>query len=256
MIGISSTHNLVGALRYRPWMRTPSRISVPPSSLLTGLVAHHKYEEASGTAADQLGNYALTASNNPVSGTGKIGNGRAYVAASSQKMFNSGVPSTSETKASIVAWFNRTNNTKNFSIGFTTTNGNRFGFRSIGATGYGMAENGTTNCYNTYNTSTWSGGYLCVVVVYDGTQGTNVNRIQVYINSTLAGISTQNNTFPATYQVTGDYTHGQDVSAGTFSDVILDEVSLYLGVALTQTQVTNRFNAENAGNGFPWVGVP
>lgn len=54
------------------------------SPLLENLVSYWKFDEASGTTDDSIGSNHLTASNNPVSTTGKVSGARNFVAASSQ----------------------------------------------------------------------------------------------------------------------------------------------------------------------------
>lgn len=56
------------------------------SSLNNGLISYWKLDAASGTANDSIGGNNLTANNNPLGATGKIGNGRQFVAASSQTL--------------------------------------------------------------------------------------------------------------------------------------------------------------------------
>lgn len=86
------------------------------------LKSYWKLDEASGNSADSVGSNTLTPDNAPVSMTGQVGNGRAFVAASQQrlKVAPSGLaPGTSDftiswwfrhasvTNASLVSWGNQ-----------------------------------------------------------------------------------------------------------------------------------------------------
>jgi hypothetical protein len=78
------------------------------SPLLTDLFAYYKLDEASGTATDSLGSRNLTAFNSPVSTTGKIGNARAFVAASSQRLTSAATDFPLGGSFSFAFWFNTT----------------------------------------------------------------------------------------------------------------------------------------------------
>lgn len=95
-----------------------------PDSLLTGLLAYWKLDEASGNAIDSSGNgYTLTQSNNPLGVAGKVGNARQFVAASLQALYHAAIlfPDTDFT---ISAWVNITTLTdfKHIINKWTTTN--------------------------------------------------------------------------------------------------------------------------------------
>lgn len=57
-----------------------------PSSLLNGLVAYWKLDEASGSRADSVGSNTLSSVNNVAQATGLIGNAAQFTAASSQRL--------------------------------------------------------------------------------------------------------------------------------------------------------------------------
>ena len=57
-----------------------------PQPWRRGLVGYWPLEAPSGTALDRVGPHHLTATNNPLRATGKVGYGRGFVAASSQQM--------------------------------------------------------------------------------------------------------------------------------------------------------------------------
>lgn len=76
------------------------------SPLLTDLFAYYTLDEASGTAVDALATRNLTAFNSPVSTTGKIGNARAFVRASSQYLKSSATDFNTTNSFSIAFWLN------------------------------------------------------------------------------------------------------------------------------------------------------
>lgn len=78
------------------------------NSLLSGLTAYYKLGEASGTRADELGNYHLTASGTPGNAVGIIGNGLSLTAASSQYITRSGSIAAIGTSRSFSVWVNPT----------------------------------------------------------------------------------------------------------------------------------------------------
>ena len=78
------------------------------NSLLNGLLAYWKLDEASGNALDISGNnYTLTQSGNPLGVVGKVGNARQLVAASSQFLYNDTFKF-SDTDFTISLWVNIT----------------------------------------------------------------------------------------------------------------------------------------------------
>lgn len=78
------------------------------SSLLDGLISYWKLDEASGTAVDSTGTNDLTAVNNPVATTGKIGNARQFVSASNQYLEVADNPSLNLQTITWAGWVNLT----------------------------------------------------------------------------------------------------------------------------------------------------
>lgn len=74
-------------------------------TLLNGLLAYWKLDEASGNGIDSSVNgYTLTGENNPIGEIGKVGNARKFVLASNQSMYNNSFQMP-DTDFTISLWF-------------------------------------------------------------------------------------------------------------------------------------------------------
>lgn len=78
-----------------------------PSSLLNGIVAYWKLDEASGTRADSVGSSSLASTNNVGQAVGIVGSAAQFTAASSQKLSiaDNAALSTGTTDFTFAGWF-------------------------------------------------------------------------------------------------------------------------------------------------------
>lgn len=169
-----------------PWYRAGGMAGMEQAPLATraGLSSWWDLEEASGAAADAKGSNTLSATNNPVSAAGKIGNARAFVSASSQylSVASNATLQTTSSGFWLASWVNFTTlkaasliskgsfagyNNADYSLEFTTS-GNFFNF-SVGT--------GSASATATDATARTTGTWYFVFAWYDPSTG-NLN-IQV-----------------------------------------------------------------------------
>lgn len=234
---------------------SPRPVGAPRSSLLSGLVAYWKLEEASGTRVDQLGTYNLTAVNTPGNAAGKIGNGCAFVAASSQYLTNTSLQSAGLGKICIAFWANRSNAATDFvTIGWVITTHSVFCITvSTDGNVYVECDGAALSIYA--SAADGLTGWRHYVMVYDGTQTGDANRFKLYRGGSQVSLSAWSASVPATFTTTDPFRIGRDQLNARFTNAIIDEVGVWTGVALTSTQVSNLYNG-GTGVTYPFTGVP
>lgn len=223
-----------------------------PSTLLSGLTSYWKLDEASGAAADVLGANNLTANNSPVAGTGKIGNGRALVAASSQYLSN-----TSPTLAP---------GTNDFSIGFWVKPSDLGTIRTV--LSWGVQGNGNQFLWVYLNSSNgWlsvqindgSGAHLTITGTTNNTTGTWVHYVLnfdrdgnlTFYRNGSSGASGSIATKAGAVSPSGSLYVGRYVGENFNFDGVLDEVA-WRSRLLTADEITELYNA-GAGKTHPFT---
>lgn len=214
------------------------------------LMAYYKLSEESGTAYDS-GPYAnnLTASGAPVSATGKIGNGRAFVAASSQYLEiadNAYLSMGTGARLTIAAWVKPTTTADQALITKFGASGSyeysldtdvtKFRF-SVSADGTALVSISATT-FGVFSVGTW----YFVVARYNGvTASISVNA------------GTPNTTAHVTDIVDGTaaFRIGARATGTPFANSVIDEVGIWKR-ALSDAEVTALYNA-GTGLSFPYV---
>ena len=215
------------------------------SSLLNGLMAYYKLEEAVGTRIDSSGgNNHLTAINTPGNTSGIVGNGVLLVAANSQYLTgpisNHGVYS----QITLSFWFNRANAaTDILSVGWHGVLNNRF-YSLVYVNGniYGVCENGSSGyvVFASSAASTWHH----LVMIFNGNLPIP-GRISFYLDGVLQNASVAISP-PPTFNISaaGDFRMGGDVTFGS-SNGGVDECGVWNRV-LTPIEIATLF-----GHGSP-----
>lgn len=211
-------------------------------NLSTGLVHYYKLGEAQATTReDSIGSVDLDVeANGPVaSAAGKNGNGVVFDSTGGQVVRND-----TTTIAELAAlwtlglWVKSTGeDAMNFLV-----NGNGLSIVlggivpndisvTDGATSFALATDGTPFAND--------GSWQHLVIAFDGSQGTNAAKMQIYLDGVLAAFS----------MVIGDLPSSISVAAGAFGfglwgphDGMLDEIGVW-NYAYTQTEVDALYNA-------------
>ena len=218
------------------------------SSLLTGLLAYWKLDEASGTRADATANgNNLTANNSVGQGTGKLGNAASCTAASTQYLSVApGSPLTPKNASrSITGWV------KPNGVGAT---------RGVWSTGNAPLDGGTVwfvrqtagnvfsvfhgGAYHDGTTPISAGTWYHVAYTFNAVN----NGWSLYVNGAveISGTNADAQTaFSSVYL---------GVSFSGYFDGLLDETGVW-NVPLTATQVSNLY-ASGTPPAYPFTGVP
>lgn len=96
-----------------------------------------------------------------------------------------------------------------------------------------------TSANGTFANATW----YHLVIAYDGTASGNANRLRVYRNGTQLTDGTYNGTIPAslTSGTTSPMTFA--MTSGTVFGGFVDEAAIWSGLAMTQAQINEAYNA-------------
>jgi hypothetical protein len=227
-----------------PYPVTP----VTPSSLLTGLVAYWKLDEAAGNASDSSGNgNTLTNSNVVTYVPGLIGNAANFVGASSQQLITFttlGLGVT--TKYSTSQWYFRSATTNAVSSCFAIANANMTG--NIWFTDGNLYNYIGSNANFGKVALGGSGSWTHIVNVYDGTQATNALKLLVYVNGVAQGLSFTG-TIPASFTPPAEYQMGWNPSTA-FATGLIDESGIW-SRAITPAEVAVLYNG-GAGKTYPF----
>jgi len=221
-----------------------------PSSLLTGLAAYWKLDEASGTRADSLGAEPLTDNNTVTSAAGKIGNAAQFTAANSESLDHADDATLSMgpgVRMSLVGWW-----------WFTSVDGgiafvSKFDALSFeyllrientGLCKFWVSPEGSS-LTNVGTVVPSLGAWHFVAARYDGTTislrvDAGAWETTAYTGDIFNGISV--------------FTIGLQPSFGLALDGRADEVGLWK-VALSDAQVTSLW-AGGLGTTYPFTGVP
>lgn len=224
----------------------------PQSQVLTlpdNLIAYWNLDEASGSAADSVGSNTLTADNAPVSMTGKVGNGRAFVAASQQRLKITSptglAPGTGD--FSISMWFRYTGSVTNNSLlnwGMQSSVNKYIWILLLsGALQVqfvdGLSGNNSMSTGLTFTTNTWH--HIVCVFNRDGNMTTYKNGVSS-ANNSITGH--QGDFTPITAFALGNYGTSNSLPL----DGALDEVKIWHRV-LTASEVYADY--VNGVNGLP-----
>lgn len=216
-------------------------------SPIFGLFTYYwSLSEASGVAASSATSADLTATNSPVAGTGKVGNGRAFVAASSQQLTRNMILGVSyNTDCSLCLWVKPVGVAGFQGIVKKDMPGASFRVYSSGSA-YAQDWNGGpgyTSPGSFFAADTW----CQLTLTY---QGTGDKKIRTYKNGTLVNTSAAN----AGTQVDSDAGQGLyfgSLGGSSYLGGIMDEVGFAASTCFDATQVTAYYDATNAGRGYP-----
>jgi hypothetical protein len=208
-----------------------------------GLFTYYwKLDEASGTASSSATAADLTATNSPVAGTGKVGNGRAFVAASSQQLSRNMILGINyNTDWSLCFWVKP--------VGVSGFQGLVFkgvpiaNFRVyMSGSAYAQDLNGGpgyTSPSSFFAADTW----CQLTLTY---QGTGDKKIRTYKNGTLVNTSTANAGLQLDSDAGRPFVLGS-LSGSSYLDGIMDEVGFAASTCFDADQVTAYYDATSAG---------
>lgn len=234
-----------------------------PSPLLTGLVSYWKLDEASGQRNDSHGTNHLSDNNTVTQAAGaKIGNAAQFTRANSEWLSVADNASLAFTNQfSLQAWVWRDSLVLNSGIAaqWTYQTSGSWAFQTDN-TGDGAdlicfianaLDDAGVNWLrfdSNHVINTW----YHLVLVYDGTQSGNTNRLKVYQNGSILSVPTENGTIAASLQnSTGDFVLSD--FGGTLDrywDGRMDEVALW-NRALSEPEVGDLYNG-GAGLAYPF----
>lgn len=224
----------------------PSTVAITVASPIVGLFTYYwSLSEASGVAASSATSADLTATNSPVAGTGKVGNGRAFVAASSQQLTRNMILGVSyNTDWSLCFWVKPVG-VSGFQF-MTQKNAPGAAFR-VFASGSTYTQDWSGGPGYTSGSAFFAADTWCqVTLTY---QGTGDKKLRTYKNGTLVDTSTAN----AGTQVDSDA--GQTLFFGgvgaNYLDGIMDEIGFAAATCFDANQVSAYYSATNAGRGYP-----
>ena len=217
----------------------------PTTPTTTGLVAHWKLDEITGTTlADEMGNYDATYQDTPLaSGGSNMGNSMQVYATDRYASAGSISEINNASAITITAWMRRWENNDVLTIGKDIGHSDATGIEiwSDGKVYFEVYDGGATQHYGeiTLNDAAWHH----YAMVFDGTLSGNSNRLKVYVDKTLQSL-TFNGTIPATTASAADaFTMGEDADAG---GGYIDEVRVY-DRALNATEIQEIYDYNNAG---------
>lgn len=223
--------------------------SVYAQTLLTNLELYAKYDDdltdASGNSRNGTG------FGTPTYTTGKINNGVVLNGSTQYVTHGTGVPIASVSKFSYSVWF-RATSLSSYKVLCNEGAGTNTARSTLGLGGGGMGDStalGATvaNGSNTYgytatgkiSTATW----YHVVMIYDGTQTGNANRLILYLNGSQETLTFVGTIPSTTYDTTADNFHVGTVSGSSFFwDGRIDELGVW-SRALTGSEVTELYNS-------------
>lgn len=215
-----------------------------PSTLLTGLVAFWKLEEASGTRVDEVGSNDLTDNNTVTQATGKVGNAAQFTAANSESLSiadNADVSMGAGVQFTIAGWFYLDNKSTYRHAWAKWESGVQFEYRLlynvdtdkfefwVSSDGSGFSTV-TATSFGSPSTATW----YFIMCRYDGTNiSISVNDGTVNNTAFTADVFNGTQAFRLGSKTGGDYWDGR-----------IDAVGLWKR-ALTTAEVTEFYNAGN-----------
>jgi hypothetical protein len=219
-----------------------SQSGAAASSLLDGLVAYWKLDEASGIRFDSVGTNHLSDNNTVGSAIGKIGNAASFVAANSEYLSSASAALDLTGSYSISLWVRFTSTATSVVIGKFNDAANRgyalrvsSGSIQLRHTVQGVNEGGLifnqVNTPLTYNDGNWHH----VVMQFEVGVGSSL-----YVDNTLIG--TDNTTTAAISSYTQDFRIGaQDFSPQRYYSGDVDEVGIW-SRALTVSGISDLYN--------------
>lgn len=241
----------------------PTTLSNTLSSLLAGLVSYYSF--ASGSfLIDSTGSSVNSLTNNGVvtqSGSGIIGNCTSFVAASSQYLSVVDNPLLHfSSQLSIGGWFNfnSVGSVMNLIAKGILSSTLEFALQSSASIPQFFIGS-TTGAISGYETSTpfTTGTWFHLVVVYDGSQSGNANRLKMWLNG-VSQTLTFSGTIPATNTSSTDPLYIGALNSGSsmiqFMDGLMDEIAI-ANVAWTSAQVAALYGSGTPPS-YPFLGIP
>jgi hypothetical protein len=146
----------------------------------------------------------------------------------------------------ISAWVYRSNSSHNFRLQAYATNSNRFGFTYGSSTLYGVVCNGASNQWIQAASFTAT-GWQHFVLVFDGTQTGNSNRLKLWVNGAQP-LTTFSGTIPSSLSASAATMKlGGDSSGGGYATGRIDDVRIF-DQALDATDIADLY-ASSSGRG-------
>lgn len=218
---------------------------------LSGLFTYYwKLDEASGVAASSAGSADLTATNSPVAGTGKIGNGRAFVAASSQQLSRNMILGVSyNTDWSLCFWVKIAGS--NWYDGLFRKNIPGQSFRVFLSGADGLSTDGFGGGYTSAGGFFTAGQWCQVTFTYNGTGD---KKVRVYKNGSLVNTNTAYGGTSVDDDAAQTMWIGS-LGGGNYLGGILDEIGFAASTCFSDSQVQEYYDAINAGLSYPFGGL-
>lgn len=222
------------------------------STLLDNLVAYYPLDESSGTRADALGSYDLTAFNSPTSGAGIQGNAAEFASASSQYL-----EGTITANRNGKSWFASVwvkvaaspSGGQNFLSTANPTNGKGIdiAINSSKALNWRLWTGGTFYNAN-FDASLTNNTWHHVVVAYNATTSELVTWLDAANKKTTASIAT----IQSETTVTVSLGYRPAFGGQEYFDGLVDEVGIWLNKYPTDDEIAELYNA-GVGIAYPFA---
>lgn len=227
------------------------------ASSLTDFVAYYKLDETSGTRNDSSANaYHLTDNNTVTSAAGKVGNAASFASASSEYLSRSdpaNMTHGSKVSWSFWAYMTTVANDKNIINKWTYPGDGEYSIQTRSATdgdgtGLGMyiatsAGDDGSGCRvkfaSAFANATWSH----IVIVFDGTQTGNANRLKAWANGTELTLGMGAGNVPATIlNGTAPFLLCYFQNIGRYWNGLIDECGIWMR-NLTAVEIAYLYNS-------------
>lgn len=236
---------LIRGTRYSTLSRG-SAVAAVPSPILGLFTYYWALDEASGVASSSAEAADLTATNSPVAGTGKVGNGREFVAASSQQLQRDMILGVSYNTDWTLCFWAKPDSVTGFQ-GFVFKGVPIANFRIFASS---SAFSFDINGGPSYNSAAgfFSIGTWCqVTLTY---LGTGDKKFRLYKDGSLFHTTAANAGLQLDSDATRPFVIGS-LSGSSYLSGIMDEVGFAASTCFSDTQVTAYYDATNAGRGYP-----
>jgi PKD repeat protein len=220
---------------------------MPVPSLITGLLAYWKMDEATGDRADSYATYDLTENATVDAVAGKIGNAASFDAAL-EKLTQASLDLSGKSALTISAWI-ELGATSQVYFAAAPSAFQLLGYVSGGPYTNALLVyiNNIPNAQLAFNSVlTGAGTFDHVVIRYDGSQSTNATKLRAWVNGVEQTAAFSTGTVPAALGGSAGFDVGWDGS-GTYSIGSVDELGVWDRL-LTDAEIATLYS----GTPFPW----
>jgi photosystem II stability/assembly factor-like uncharacterized protein len=157
-------------------------------------------------------------------------------------------------KFTISAWYYRSSTSDRFDISQCADNNqNRMKLIRHGSgLVYGVIQTGVTNSYATFSDNTI--GWKHLVLVYDGTQADNVDKLRMYSDGQGQSLSFTGAIPSVIPSISNNLRIGHDIGSNTYSTGAMDEVSVW-NRSLSSNEILELYQRQKSSYGKGQIGI-